>query len=132
MCCAGISGITTNSSTICLVKLLSRFLLKPFGCSHTVTGIQLPSGYFKVRRTYPLTYIHRHKSMHEHLGHTHSRSNTHTREAAFCGLCQFWPAVSSLLHMYEGRDRTEHNQWACHCSSLPQKQLTHLYLTDEC
>lgn len=71
--------------------------------------------------------------MHQHLGQTHSRSNTHkhTCEAALCGLCQFWPAVPSPLHMYEGRDRTEHNQWACHCSSLPQKQLTHLYLTDE-
>ena len=43
------------------------------------------------------------------------------KKTALCGLCHFWPTVSSLLHMYEGRDGAEHNQWACHCGSLPQK-----------
>lgn len=121
-------NLATNSSTICLVKSLSCFFLKPFGCTRTVTGIQLPLGHFFVNLLTTSTYA---LTAHMSSGKlTYSRSNPHTCEAALCGLCQFWPAVS-LLHMYEGRDGAEHNQWACRCSSLPQKQLTHLYLADE-
>lgn len=131
VCCEETSGANISSSTVCLLESLSRFFLKPFGCSRTVAGLQLqlPLGYFFVNSLTTSTYA---LKVHMSAGKlVYSSSNAHTCEAALCGLCQFWPAVSSLLHMYEGRDRTEHYQWACHCSSLPQKQLTHLYLADE-